>query len=356
MRRAESIRFEMPGKLVSPAAWYGRDMSENHSWLEQLSAEEVGEILTAVRTVNDKNVSMLGMRREDFNLPTLSARMRQLARELDQGRGFWVLRGLPVDKMSERDAALAYWGLGLHMGTPVSQNARGHLLGHVIDEGVDIRNHSVRGYQTSGRLPYHTDSSDVVGLLCLLPAKQGGASSIASSTSIWNELLQRRQDLAHLWFEPWYFDRRNEQQPGKAPWFVSPLATWDGEHLSIRYVRPFLESATRHDDVPELSPERVAFLDLIDEILAEPGFALQTDFRPGDMQFLSNYAIVHARTAYEDYDDPARKRHLLRLWLSMQDAREIPSDFGRGHQTGGGGRGGIAAVSRVSEPLAGTYE
>ena len=129
MRRAEAIRFEMPGELVSPAAWYGRDMSENHSWLEQLSAEEVGEILTAVRTVNDKNVSMLGMRREDFNLPTLSARMQQLARELDQGRGFWVLRGLPVDKMSERDAALAYWGLGLHMGTPVSQNARGICLG-----------------------------------------------------------------------------------------------------------------------------------------------------------------------------------------------------------------------------------
>ena len=124
------------------------------------------------------------------------------------------------------------------------------------DEGVDFRSDSgARGYQTRLKLPYHTDSSDVVGLLCLHPAKTGGASSLASTTTVWNEILKRRPELAHLWFEQWYFDRRNEQQPGEAPWFASPLAAWDGEHLSIRYVRPFIESTSRHEGVPELSAE-----------------------------------------------------------------------------------------------------
>ncbi len=356
MSNAQAIQQQMPGILESSAAWYGRDLLKDQRWLEHLSGREINEILSAVKSVNAQGISMLDMRREDFELPSLGPRMLELANELDHGRGFWVLRGLPVAQMSERDAAFAYWGLGLHMGTPVSQNARGHLLGHVTDEGVDFRSDSgARGYQTRLKLPYHTDSSDVVGLLCLHPAKTGGASSLASTTTVWNEILNRRPELAHLWFEQWYFDRRNEQQPGEAPWFASPLAAWDGERLSIRYVRPFIESTSRHEGVPELSAEQLEFLDLIDEILNEPGVALQTDFRPGDIQFLSNYALVHARTAYEDHEDPRRKRHLLRLWLTLHQAREVPADFGRGYQSGDAGRGGIAPVPGHAEPMAGTY-
>ena len=204
MGNAQAMQEQMPGILESSVAWYGRDLLQDQCWLEHLNATEIDEILNAVKSVNERGISMLDMRREDFELPTLGARMLELANQLDQGRGFWVLRGLPVAQMSERDAAFAYWGLGLHMGMPVSQNARGHLLGHVTDEGVDFRRNSgARGYQTTLKLPYHTDSSDVVGLLCLHPAKTGGASSLASTTTIWNEILKRRPDLAHLWFAQW---------------------------------------------------------------------------------------------------------------------------------------------------------
>lgn len=299
---------------------------------------------------------MLDMTAADFPLPTLAPRLAELAWELDQGRGFWLMRGLPIDEMTERQAAFAYWGIGLHLGTPVSQNARGHLLGHVIDEGVDYRTDSgVRGYQTRLRLPYHTDSSDVVGLLCLQPAKSGGLSSVASTTSAYNEVVRRRPDLAHLWFADWHFDRRNEELPGQDPFFLTPLATWDGERLSIRYVRSFLESAQRHEGVPAHTVEQTEFLELVDEIANEDGFALHMDFRPGDIQFVCNYTTFHSRTAYEDHDDPARRRHLLRLWLTLHDGRDIPADFGRGYQQGAAGRGGIPPVPGIAEELAGTY-
>ena len=216
-------------------------------------------------------------------------------------------------------------------------------------------NAGARGYQTRLRLPYHTDSSDVVGLLCLNPAKSGGLSSVASTTSAYNEVVKRRPDLAHLWFEQWHFDRRNEQQPGQDPFYLTRLATWDGSNLSIRYVRSFLESAQRHDAVPAHTADQTAFLELVDEISNEEGFALKMDFRPGDMQFVCNYTTFHSRTAYEDHEDPAKKRHLLRLWLTLHEGRPIPDDFGRGAQAGKAGRGGIEPVPGVAEEMAGTY-
>lgn len=338
----------------SPAAWYGRDLQNSNTWMEQLGPSEVDELLDAVADVERRGISLLEMRREDFVLPTLAQRIQHLAAELDRGRGFWLLRGLPVEQMTHHDAAVAYWGIGLHMGVPVSQNSRGHLLGHVTDEGVDIRDPGSRGYQTRVRLPYHTDSSDTVGLLCLQPSKSGGLSSLVSSTTVFNETLARRPDLANLWFQNWYYDRRNEERPGEAPFFATPLAVWHEGLLSIRYVRSFLDTALRHDAVPRRTDDEAAFLDLVDAITVEDGIALQMDFRPGDIQFVCNYSMLHSRTSYEDWPEPERKRHLLRLWISLDEGRPLPERFGRGVTAGLVGRGGIPAVPELADPLAGT--
>lgn len=342
--------------IQGPAAWYGRDLQNDSSWIETLAPAEIAELRAAIDQVERADIAMLGMTATDFPLPTLGQRLKTLAGELDQGRGFWLLRGLPIDEMTERQAAFAYWGMGLHMGTPVSQNARGHLLGHVTDEGRDFRtDNGVRGYQTRLRLPYHTDSSDVVGLLCLRPAKSGGLSSVASTTTTYNEVVRRRPDLAHFWFEEWFYDRRNEEQPGENPFFSTPLASLHDGRLSIRYVRSFLDSAQRHEDVPRRTEAETEFLDLVDEIAHEPGIALHMDFRPGDIQFVCNYSTFHSRTKYEDFEDPSEKRHLLRLWLTLHEGRPLPDDFGRGKRSGQAGRGGIPAVPDKAEPLAGTY-
>lgn len=346
----------LPTSVVGPAAWYGRDLQDTTDWVETLTPSEVNELVEAVTRVELAGTAMLDMTAADFALPTLGPRMVALAAELDRGRGFWLLRGFPIDQFTERQAAFGYWGLGLHMGAPVSQNARGHLLGHVIDEGLDYhKDNGVRGYQTRLRLPYHTDSSDVVGLLCLQPSKSGGLSSVASTTSAFNEVNRRRPDLAHLWFNEWYYDRRNEERPGEKPFFTTPLASFNDGLVSIRYVRNFLDSAQRHDEVPRRTEQETEFLDLVDEVAHEPGFALHMDFQRGDIQFVCNYSTFHSRTAYEDSDDPGHKRHLLRLWLTLHQGRPIPDDFGRGNQAGQAGRGGIAAVPALQEPLAGTY-
>jgi len=351
-----SDTIESISTISGPAAWYGRDLQANDQWIETLSQDEIAEILAALASVEAAGTAMLAMTKADFPLPTVGPRLVELAKVLDAGRGFWLMRGLPIDELTERQAAFIYWGMGLHMGMPVSQNARGHLLGHVIDEGVDYkRNNGARGYQTRLRLPYHTDSSDVVGLLCLKPAKSGGLSSVASTTSTFNEVVKRRPDLAHLWFDEWYYDRRNEERPGEDPFFLTHLAHLQDGQLSIRYVRPFLDSAQRHEGVPEHTPQQIEFLDLVDSISHEDGHALHMDFQPGDIQFVCNYTTFHSRTSYEDFDDPAEKRHLLRLWLALHEARPIPDDFGRGANNGSGGRGGIPAVPDRAEPLAGTY-
>jgi len=351
------IETDHPVAVVEgPAAWHGRDLENSAEWLETLSDAEIEEVLSAVEAIDNAGIAMLDVTRDNFPLPTLGPRLQQLATELDRGRGFWVLRGLPINELTERQAAFAYWGLGQYLGTPVSQNARGHLLGHVIDEGRDFKTDpGVRGYQTRLRLPYHTDSSDVVGLLCLAPARTGGLSSVASTTTAFNEVVKRRPDLAHYWFKEWHYDRRNEERPGEDPFFTTPLATWNDGLLSIRYVRNFLDSAQRHEGVPRRTAEETEFLDLVDEIANEPGIALHMDFQPGDIQFVCNYSTFHSRTSYEDHPEPDRKRHLLRLWLTLDEGRPIPLDFGRGTQAGLSGRGGIAPVPAQHEALAGTY-
>ncbi len=332
------------------SVWYGRDMENSDEWIELLSDDEVDEIRSAVAAIDAAGKVMLDLSVHDYPFsPSLAGRLASLGAELDRGRGFWLLRGLPKEEMTNHEAAVAFWGIGLHLGHPVSQNARGHLLGHVLDEGKSIKEPGTRGYQTRVRLPYHTDSSDAVGLLCLHGAKEGGLSSVASTTAVFNEVLARRPDLAHLWFQDWYFDRRNENLDGQDPFFRTPLATWHEGRLSVRYVRGFMDSAQRHEEVPRRTDEEKQFLDLIDEVATEPGVALNMDFQPGDIQFVCNYTTFHSRTEFEDWPEPERRRHLLRLWISLHEARPLPESFGRGSVLGEKGRGGIAPVPGVFE-------
>lgn len=341
--------------LDAPSAWYGRDLERSSEWIEQLSESDVREIRHAVEVIDAANKPILELSIEDFRFSeTLAERLRRLTGELDDGRGFWLMRGLPKHEMSDHEAAVAFWGIGLHLGIPVSQNARGHLLGHVIDEGISINEPGTRGYQTRVRLPYHTDSSDAVGLLCLRTSKEGGTSSVASTTTVFNEVLKRRPDLGEMWFDDWYFDRRNEIKDGETPFYKTPLATWHADRLSIRYVRGFMDSAQRHEDVPRRTDREREFLDLVDEVAHEPGTALHMDFQPGDMQFVCNYSTFHSRTDFEDWPEPERRRHLLRLWISLHDGRPLPAEFGRGVISGLQGRGGIMPVPGVMEEHAGT--
>jgi len=319
--------IELPDEIVGPSAWYGPPMAPRTDWIEPLADEEIAEIESAMRTFGEAGLESAALRREDFPLPTLGPRLRRILAEVLHGRGFVLLRGLPVQAWGPRQSALAFLGLGLHLGNLRSQNAQGHLLGHVRDQGLSSRDPTVRIYQTRERQNYHTDSCDVVGLLCLHPARSGGLSSLVSTVTIFNELRRRRPDLARVLFEPLETDRRGEVPPGQKPFFRIPVFNWHAGLQTTIYHRPYIESARRFADVPPLSPEQVEALDCFDALANDPALHFFMEFRAGDVQLVHNHTLLHDRTAFEDWPELERRRHLLRLWLAPVDARPLPAVF-----------------------------
>jgi hypothetical protein len=281
-----------------------------------LTGAERDEIVAAARAAVGAGLTAATVRQEDFPLPGLAARLAGWVRELSAGRAFVLIRRFPVDVLTEAEAELAYVGLGLHLGTPVSQNAAGDLLGHVRDTGVVRDSSAVRLYATSQRQDFHCDGSDLVGLLCLKTARAGGESKIVSSMAVYNEMLARRPDLVEVLRQPFAWDRNDEQSPGEGPFFSLPVIFDIGGAPRIFFVGWYIRDALRHEPPPKLTAGQLDALELLEGIANDPSFYLQMQFRPGDIQLLNNAKILHAREAYADYDDPAGRRHLLRLWLT----------------------------------------
>jgi hypothetical protein len=309
-RPHDAIRREPVG---GPAAWRGDALARRDDWIVRLDAAAIAELERA-RDVA-RRVDLAAMRRADFPLPTLATTIRGWSRELAEGRGFLVVRGLPVARWSEADAAVVYWGLGLHLGRPGAQNAMGDLLGHVVDTGEDAANPFVRRYRTAGDIAFHCDLADAVGLLCLQTSSSGGASRLVSSVTVYDELLRRRPDLIERLYESVALDRRDECHTGPGWVPVLPCRHAAGR-LRTFYHSDYFRSAARHADAPVGARERELF-DVYEGIANEPGLYLDMQFERGDVQLVSNHTILHARTAYDDAPD--RKRHLLRLWLTLDD-------------------------------------
>ena len=318
---AKESDLKGPLQLVTgAAAWTGRDLAAQRDWIHELDAAEIAELDRAVAHARATGKPLAQLSRGDFPLGALARSAERWLDALDRGRGFVLVRGVPVERYGESDASLAYWGLGLHLGSAVSQNAAGDLLGHVRDAGLARRDPTIRLYRTREPLGFHCDGSDIVGLLCLRPAKSGGTSRIASSAAIYNEIVRRRPDLAAALHEPFPFDRNDEEGPGQPPYFELPICREADGRLRLFYIGWYIRDSQRHAAAPRLSAVQRAAIDAIDEIAADPRIHLDMDFRVGDIQLLKNAAILHARTEFEDHAEPERKRHLLRLWLTSRRA------------------------------------
>ncbi|MDJ0769181.1 MAG: TauD/TfdA family dioxygenase [Ilumatobacter sp.] len=330
-------------RQTGPAVWRGADLARTpERWTWALDAHEVDELVAAVDAF-DGPLEMLTADR--FPLPGLGPRLTALRHELTHGLGFRLVSGLPCHQLTERQAAAAFVGLGAHLGSARSQNARGELLGHVRNIGLDVADPNVRIYQTDRRQTFHTDSTDVVGLLCLETAARGGASMLASASTIYNEMLDRRPDLAAVLFRPIATDRRGEVPAGADPYFTIPVLSWHDQALTVLYQRQYIESAQRFDDVPPLAGDVTAALDLFDEIANEPDIHLEMQLAVGDMQFVHNHTLLHDRTAF--VDKPGSPRHLLRLWLSVPGDRTLPPVFAQRYGSiEVGNRGGIVVGER----------
>lgn len=316
-----------PRRYEHPSAWKGADMRDPSRWTMMLSAADNEELRQALRFAKARGAQIPALEAADFPLPTLAPRLAALIAEVVDGRGFVLLRGFDIAAHPIQDAALIYWGLGAHMGTGYAQNAQGDRLGHVTDLGLDISNPNARGYQTRLMLPFHNDSQDVVGLMCVQPARRGGLSRIVSSTAIHNEVLARRPDLLEQMYQTFHVDRRGEAPAGKKPYYSGAFFEWQGDRLFCRYNRTYIQSAQRFADVPRLTPEQVQALDLIDSLCKDPQMHLDMELVPGDMQFICNYTTLHSRTAYEDWPEHDRRRYLLRLWLDTGRITQLPPSY-----------------------------
>ena len=317
-------------RIIGPQAWTGRQQAERGDWSYTFTENDIAEIDAALAQVRD--IDILEIDRAVFPLPGLSARLRTVKREILDGRGFYLFRGLPLNYYSIAEAARIFWGIGAHWGEAVSQNGKGHVLGHVKDLGLDYADPMARGYQTNARLPFHTDSSDIVGLLCLNTSKRGGYSSIVSTTTIYNEMVARRPDLAAVLMRPLHRTRWGEVPEGRKPYYGTAPFNLTNGRLICTYVRSAVRKAQLLDAVPRLTSEQVEAMDLFDELANDPILHLDMELLPGGMQFVCNHAIAHSRTAYADNPEPEIRRHLLRLWLACPDGPKLPPAYTGEHQ------------------------
>lgn len=332
----------LPAEIVSPSAWLGPHVSASESWIHRLSDEELRELEHAARHALDTHSDIALIRRESFLLPTLGPRLARLHDTLIHGSGFALLRSLPVDVWSREITAAAFFGLGCHLGNPRPQNAKGHVLGHVTDLGLDADDPNVRIYQTHERQTFHTDSSDIVGLVCLQQARAGGDSALVSSNTIYNFMRRDHPALAAALFDPIATDRRGDVAAGQLPYFEIPVFTWHAEMMSTIYQRQYIDSAQRFEGAMRLTPLHVEALDCFDALANDARLNFLMRLEPGDMQFVHNHTLLHDRTAFEDWQEPGRKRHLLRLWLSSPKARPLPQVWAQRYgSVEPGERGGV---------------
>jgi len=349
-----SVLDQIPHKIDTPAAWQGPDMAVNPSrWLVSLTPDQIAQLHAAADHFLTLSKDIGTITAVDFPLGDFAAHLQGLRTKLIHGAGVEVLRGLDVSDMSRAKAAAIFCGIGAHLGVARSQNAAGHILGHVRDTGADAGDTKTRIYQTSARQTFHTDSADVVGLICLQDAQEGGLSLLVSAVSIYNRMRAERPDLLALLFDPIATDRRGEIPEGAKPYMEIPPLNWHDGNLTVFYQRQYIDSAQRFDGAMRLSPDHVAALDMFDALANDPELHFGMRLQPGDMQFVYNHSQLHDRTGFTDWPEPDKWRHLLRLWLSLPGDRALPEVFKERYGSIEiGNRGGIVtAQTTLHAPL-----
>lgn len=335
--------MQLPPLQIGKSVWYGPAMNHRKKeWIIALNPIEIVELEAAAEHFKKSGKSIGEMDKSDFILPTFGKKLNQLKWELINGIGFSLIRGLPLERYSEKEAATIFYGIGTHLGNARSQNAKGHVLGQVRNMGLDSTDPKVRLYQTNERQTFHTDSCDVVGLLCMQPAKEGGLSLLVSANTVFNEMRRRRPDLLKLLLQPIATDRRGEVPAGMLPYLLIPVFSYFKHKITPFYQRQYIESAQRFPDAPRLTPTHFEALDLFDELCNDANLHLTMMLEKGDMQFVYNHAMLHDRTGFLDDEAIYKRRHLSRLWLSIEGDRPLPEVFAsRYGSIEIGNRGGI---------------
>lgn len=326
--------------------WPGRELTaQTADWTTTLTSEEVDELLTATAAVRACGLAVEDIRRTDFPVPHLQGRFKAIADQVEHGRGFVLVRGLPVESLSDDDCKLLFWGIGTQMGLPVCQSKRANYIAEVKDIGEQMGQATTRAYRAGGPLRFHTDQCDILALLCIREAISGGESRVVSSAAIHNAMLERRPDLLKLLYEPLYFSRQGEEVGDELPWYERPVFDSEQGRFTSTFSRSYIESAQKMDAVPRLRAEQNEALDMVARLADE--LSVTIALRKGDMQLFNNHVVYHSRTDYKDHAEEALRRTQLRLWLSTPNSRPLPrgAETFFGDSTPGALRGGVTPPS-----------
>lgn len=331
--------------VVDPAAWTPDDLGDVDGWSYHFTERDISELMDGIRAVGEKGTSLVAIERADFPLTGLAETLEEVRRELLDGRGVVLMRGFPIDQLSREEQAIGYLGLGSYLGERIPQNKQAHVLGHVKDLGGTKRDANTRGYLTNEEMWFHSDSTDFVGLLCLHGAMSGGESRVASSVTVYNRMLAEAPELARALIFDFYYTRHGEHNPGEDPWYRQPVFAFADGYFSACGYSEYIQKAQGLPGVPPLIKEQREAVPVYRRIVDESAIDMQ--FRPGDIQFLNNHVMVHARRDYQDCPETGSKRHLLRLWLNDAVGRPIPEYRREGRR----GRGVQVAGAEPSAPL-----
>ena len=324
-----------------PCAWIGQDIASSKRWIRDLQSEHIEEIEAALAVVENHGIDWNEITSANFPLPGLTDLIGEVRNELEDGCGLMKLRGLPVSSYSEDQLRKLYYGLGSNIGTPVFQNRHGELMRFIRYEGGDVGKQygqiedvqmaggkpflsSYARTLTNGALRFHTDRTDVVALLCVNQAANGGVSTICSSVAVMNEMLRRRSDLAHLLFEPYYRSRHGEESEHADDVYALPVFGLREGRFTSHFSLTYIEAAQTVDGVPKLTDAQKEAIDLLLAIAKELAFEMILE--PGDIQFLNSHVTYHGRTPFEDDKAAGHERLLMRLWLAMPNSRPLPHD------------------------------
>ena len=306
------------GQVQDRAGWVSKDFAGRGSWERVFSAPMLAEIRGAVEQV--RHLAPQAITRADFPLALCAPLLTEVSQELDRGTGFAVIAGFPVEQYSHDDALRAYCGVAAHLGDVVDQTSKRERLIEVTDQGKPYSGNS-RGYHSNKMLPFHTDGAYLAALLCMETAHTGGASLLASSVTVYNEIAAHHPEHMAPLLRGFIHDRRGDHAPGQSP--VSPdripVFSFHQGLLHCCYNRNGIVWA--QDKTGErLGAAELAALDAVDAIVADPRFHIRMDMKRGDMQFVNNFVILHSRTEYNDHAD-GRRRNLARLWLDCPQGR-----------------------------------
>ena len=324
------------------AAWKGEQLFARPEWQYRLTSEEIDELLAVACQMQAREETMEVVA-DRIGLSRLAPKLEQIQELLEHGAGAIRVGGFPTQGVSLECARSAFWAVCRHIGTPVSQSAQGEKIFSVRDAGFSNDDMRARGPNTRKPLSFHTDRCDVIGFLCYRQAQSGGENQLVSSVAIYNHLLTKRPDLVDVLMQPYWYQRHNVDTGNAIAFCEQPIFSIREGHFAASLMRVLIDRAYASPETPAMTPLQREALDQVQEVAESPDFHVTFRQEPGEMLFLNNFMTLHRRNAFTDYSEPDRKRHLLRIWLSVPNSRPLDPRFAAnyGSTAAGAIRGGM---------------